>query len=96
LRHPLEKHDKILKENTEKLLREQLIQAIKDRLPIKNIQQLVDKINDNLDEATKLLPSSPSFASTIRVVTPLPTVVSNTTLTQIPTPLTVWNSHSIM
>ena len=94
----LEKHDKILKENTEKLLREQLRQAIKYRLPIKSIQQLVDKINDNPDEATKLLSSPPPFASTastIRVVTPVPRVVNNTTLTQIPTPLTVWDSHSI-
>ena len=85
-----------MKENTEKLLREQLRQAINDRLPIKNIQQLVDKINYNLDGATKLLSSSPSFASAIRVVTPIPRVVNNTTLTQIPTPLTVWDSYSIM
>ncbi len=34
--------------------------------------------------------------STIRVVTPVPRVVNNTTLTQIPTPLTVLDSHSIM
>ena len=92
---PLEKHDKILKENTEKLLREQLRQSIKDRLPLKNIQQLVGKINDNLDKATKLLSSSTSFVSTIRVITSITRVANNATLTQIPTQLTAWDPHNI-
>ena len=92
---PLEKHDKILKENTEKLLREQLRQSIKDRLPLKNIQQLVGKINDNLDKATKLLSSSTSFVSTMRVITSITRVANNATLTHIPTQLTAWDPHNI-
>ena len=92
---PLEKHDKILKENTEKLLREQLRQSIKDRLPLKNIQQLVGKINDNLDKATKLLSSSTSFVSTIRVVTSITRVANNAAITQFPTQLTAWDSYNI-
>ena len=91
----LERHDKILKENTEKLLREQLRQSIKDRLPLKNIQQLVGKINDNLDKATKLLSSSTSFVSTIRVVTSITRVANNAAITQIPTQLTAWDSYNI-
>jgi hypothetical protein len=31
---PLDKHDKALKENTEIMLREQLRQSIKDKLPL--------------------------------------------------------------
>jgi plastocyanin len=52
---PLEKHDKALKENTEIMLREQLRQSIKDKSPEENIQQLINKININLDKAEPLL-----------------------------------------
>src|SRR5919197_3728792 len=52
---PLDKHDKALNENTEIMLREQLRQVIKDKSPIENIQQLINKINSNLDKAEALL-----------------------------------------
>ena len=52
---PLEKHDKALKENTEIMLREQLRQSIKDKLPVESVQELVNKINDNLNKAEQLL-----------------------------------------
>jgi valyl-tRNA synthetase len=52
---PLEKHDKVLKEKTEIMLREQLRQAIKDKSQIENIQQLINNIKANLDKAQALL-----------------------------------------
>jgi plastocyanin len=52
---PLEKHDKGLKNDTEMMLREQLRQMIKDKAPVDNIQQLINKININLDKAERLL-----------------------------------------
>jgi plastocyanin len=57
---PLEKHDKALKENTEIMLREQLRQSIKDKLSIESIQQLVSKINSNLNKAEQLLTQTDS------------------------------------
>jgi hypothetical protein len=51
---PLEKHDKALKENTEIMLREQLRQSIKDKLPVESVQELVNKINGNLNKAEQL------------------------------------------
>jgi hypothetical protein len=57
---PLEKHDKVLKENTEIMLREQLRQSIKDKLPVESIQQLVSKINSNLNKAEQLLAQTDS------------------------------------
>src|SRR5919202_5085256 len=41
---PLDKRDKVLNENTEVMLREQLRQMIKDKSPIENIQQFISKI----------------------------------------------------
>jgi plastocyanin len=52
---PLDKHDKALKNETEIMLREQLRQMIKDKSPQDNVQQLIDKININLDKAQTLL-----------------------------------------
>ena len=52
---PLGKVDKALNENTEIMLREQLRQAIKDKSPIENIQQLINNISSNLDKAEALL-----------------------------------------
>jgi hypothetical protein len=50
----------VLKENTEIMLREQLRQSIKDKLPVESIQQLVSKINSNLNKAEQLLAQTDS------------------------------------
>jgi plastocyanin len=55
---PLKKRDNALENNIEMMLREQLRQYIKDRLPLENIQQLITKIRSNLDKAEKLLPDT--------------------------------------
>ena len=82
---PLDKHDKALNENTEIMLREQLRQMIKDKSPLENIQQLINKINSNLDKAESLLAnespiqtitSETSFTTTNQ--TSLPTTSSST------------------
>jgi plastocyanin len=82
---PLDKHDKALNENTEIMLREQLRQMIKDKPPLENIQQLINKINSNLDKAESLLAnespiqtitSETSFTTTNQ--TSLPTTSSST------------------
>jgi len=52
---PLERQDKVLKNETEIMFREQLIQMIKDKSSQENIQQLINKINLNLDKAQTLL-----------------------------------------
>jgi hypothetical protein len=54
---PLEEKDEneTLMENTEIMLREQLRQLIQNRVPTEQLQQHVDKINDNLDRAKQLL-----------------------------------------
>ena len=49
--------DEVLMENTEVLLREELRQLIQDRVPIEQIQQHIDKISSNLDQAEQLLSS---------------------------------------
>jgi plastocyanin len=59
LEAPLDKHGKALRNDTEIMLREQLRQVIKDKSPIENIQQLIDKINSNLDKAEALLANEP-------------------------------------
>jgi plastocyanin len=61
---PLEKHDKSLKESTEIMLREQLRQSIKDKLPLESIQQLVNKIDSNLNKAERLLAQTDSSIKT--------------------------------
>jgi plastocyanin len=66
---PLEKHDKVLKENTEIMLREQLRQSIKDKSPDENIQQLINKININLDQAERLLADTESLVQTTSATT---------------------------
>jgi plastocyanin len=55
---PLKKRDNALENNIEIMLRDQLRQYIKDRLPLENIQQLITKIRSNLDKAEKLLPDT--------------------------------------
>jgi hypothetical protein len=52
---PLEEKDETLMENTEIMLREQLRQLIQNRVPTEQLQQHIDKINDNLDRAKQLL-----------------------------------------
>ena len=42
-------------ENTEVMLREQLRQLIQNQVPVEELQQHIDKINDNLDRAQQLL-----------------------------------------
>lgn len=46
--------DNALMENTEVMLREQLRQLIQNKVSIEEIQQPIDKINNNLDKAEKL------------------------------------------
>jgi plastocyanin len=66
---PLLKLDKSLKQNTELMLREQLRQLIKDKVPFENIQKLVNNINGNLNQAEKILSGSnnriPSYKTAI-------------------------------
>lgn len=52
---PLAESDETLMENTEVMLREELRQLIQDRAPLEEIQQQVDMINNNLDDANTLL-----------------------------------------
>ena len=52
---PLAEKDPELMENTEVMLREQLRQFIQNRVPVEEIQQHIDKINNNLDKAEGLL-----------------------------------------
>src|ERR687886_752696 len=62
---PLDKHDKALRNDTEIMLREQLRQMIKDKSPIENIQQLINKIDSNLDKAQALVANEPSVQTLI-------------------------------
>jgi hypothetical protein len=48
-------HDPALMKQTEVMLREELRQMIKDRVPVEQIQQQVSMINANLDKAAELL-----------------------------------------
>jgi hypothetical protein len=52
---PLAEKDQALMENTEVMLREQLRQFIQNRVPVEEIQQHIDKINNDLDKAEELL-----------------------------------------
>ena len=55
LEGPISTHDQQLMVQTELLLREQLRQAVQSKVPIEQVQQLVDQINTNLDKAAALL-----------------------------------------
>jgi hypothetical protein len=55
LEAPIAAHDQQLMVQTELLLREQLRQAVQNRVPVEQVQQLVDQINANLDKAGSLL-----------------------------------------
>jgi hypothetical protein len=55
---PLAQKDNTLMENTELMLREQLRQLIQNKVSIEELQQHIDKINSNLDQAEKLLATS--------------------------------------
>jgi hypothetical protein len=55
---PLADKDNALMENTEVMLREQLRQLIQNKVSLEELQQHIDKINSNLDQAEKLLLSS--------------------------------------
>lgn len=52
---PLEDLDSSLMENIEMMLREELRQQIQDKVPLKEIQWQIDIINNNLNNAEKLL-----------------------------------------
>ena len=49
------KVDKILKQNTEFMMRGDLRMAIRQKVPLADVQKLVAQINMNLDQAQKLL-----------------------------------------
>jgi len=55
LEGPISAHDQQLMIQTELLLREQLRQAIQNKVSVEQVQQLVDQINANLDKAAILL-----------------------------------------
>ena len=52
---PLAEIDESLMLTTEVMLREELRQLIQDRVPLEQLQQHIDMINNNLDEAERLL-----------------------------------------
>jgi hypothetical protein len=51
----LAEKDEALMENTETMLREQLRQLMQNQVPVEQLQQHIDKINDNLNRAAQLL-----------------------------------------
>jgi len=55
---PLQQHDKTLKQNTEFMMRGDLREQIKHKVPADDIKTLIGKINTNLDKAEKLLSST--------------------------------------
>ena len=55
IEEPIAQHDQQLMEQTEIMLREELRQMIKDKAPVEQVQQQVDKINANLDKVATLL-----------------------------------------
>jgi hypothetical protein len=57
---PLEKKNKALMEETEIMLREDLRRAIDDKVPLKEVQQLINNINSNLDLAKQLFTETSS------------------------------------
>jgi hypothetical protein len=52
---PLAERDQALMEETEITLREELSRLIEERVPVEQVQQLVDQINKQLDQAEQLL-----------------------------------------
>jgi plastocyanin len=81
---PLKKRDNALENNIEIMLREQLRQYIKDRLPLENIQQLITKIRSNLDKAEKLLPDTSIQTSRSATQSNMTNSSSNTVLPRTP------------
>jgi len=81
---PLKKRDNGLENNIEIMLREQLRQYIKDRLPLENIQQLITKIRSNLDKAEKLLPDASIQTSRSATQSNMTNSSSNTVLPRTP------------
>ena len=81
---PLDKRDNALKNNTEIMLREQLRQFIKDRVPLESIQQLINKIKSNLDKAEKLLPDTSIQTSRSATQSNMTNSSSNTVLPRTP------------
>jgi hypothetical protein len=55
---PLADKDNALMENTEVMLKEQLRQLIQNKVSLEELQQHINKINNNLDRAEKLLTAS--------------------------------------
>jgi plastocyanin len=89
----LGKRDNALANNTEIMLRELLKQFIKDRLPLENIQQLINKIKDNLDKTEKLLPDTESSIQTTGSATQS-NMTNSTTNTVLPRTLQSSSSSS--
>lgn len=52
---PLAEKDKSLMETTEIMMREDLRKMILDEVPLENLQEHIDKINENLDKSVQLL-----------------------------------------
>jgi len=52
---PLAEIDKSVMLKTEVMMREELRQQIQDRVPVEQLQQHIDMINNNLNEAEQLL-----------------------------------------
>jgi hypothetical protein len=57
---PLEEKNEELMEETEIMLREDLSTAIEERAPVEQIQQLMNNINGNLDQAKQLFLETPA------------------------------------
>jgi plastocyanin len=91
----LGKRDNALTINTEIMLRELLRQLIKDRLPLENIQQLINKIKDNLDKAEKLLPDTESPIQTTGSATQSD-MTNSTTNTVLPRTLQSSSSPTVL
>jgi plastocyanin len=89
----LGKRDNALTNNTEIMLTELLRQFIKDRLPLEHIQQLINKIKDNLDKAEKLLPDTESSIQTTGSATQS-NITNSTTNTVLPRTLQSSSSSS--
>jgi plastocyanin len=77
---PLDKHDKALRTDTEIMLREQLRQMIKDKSPVENIQQLINKINSNLGKAEALLANELPIQTITSLATSSTTTINQTKL----------------
>jgi hypothetical protein len=55
---PLAERDEQLMEETEIMLREELSRLIEEKVPVEQVQQLIDQINKQLDQAEQLLLST--------------------------------------